>query len=143
MILLIKSSEVKGQGNAASSGEKESPWTAGVLRFDLGVVTWVLTSLVCKLFSVCIMYSSACMREIRVQRTKKQGSLSCSVVCSYIWFRLWGEGKHSLTYATWKNSGKVNTLLAAQMELRVYEGKMRCTFMLFKFLTICLFSIVL
>lgn len=40
MIPLIKSSEVKGQGNAASSGERGGPWTAsGVLRFDLGVVT--------------------------------------------------------------------------------------------------------
>lgn len=73
MIPLINSSEVKGQGNAASSGEKEGPWAApGVLCFELGVVTWVVTSLVCKLFFVCIMYSSACIREIRVKRTKNK-----------------------------------------------------------------------
>lgn len=73
MIPLIKSSEVKGQGNAASSGEREDPQTAsGVLRFDLGVVSCLLTSLVCKLFFVCSMYSSACMREIRVKRTKSK-----------------------------------------------------------------------
>lgn len=117
---------LRGPGSVASFGKRE---VGGRVHGQPTAYDYLGVDFMIHLSSdFCIMHSPPCMREITI-KTEKQGLVSCSAPCSCTWFGVdftclqWGEREHSLTY-TWKSSRKVNYMLAPQMGLRFWKGKL-------------------